>query len=98
MWIKTCRQSRTEQQNLKNVCVCGGGSPLRRQDQLREMESERCAPPGALFAEKTTAVISPNRGTEAIIIEHQHALCVHTVHKSTNTHGLSPNNRSKRPH
>lgn len=75
-----------------------GRSPRRRREQSREMESERCAPPGALFAVKTTAVISPNRSAEAIIIEHQRALCVHVVHKSTSTHGLSPNNRSKRPH
>lgn len=35
-------------------------------------------PLGTLFAAKTTAVISPNTGKEAIIIEHQHALNVHT--------------------
>ncbi len=32
----------------------------------------------SLFAVKTTAVISPNTGKGAIIIEHQHALRVHT--------------------
>lgn len=50
-------------------------------EQLREMESERCAPPGALFAVETTAVISPSRSAEAIIIERQRALCVHVVHE-----------------
>lgn len=69
-----------EQQNL------GGEATLRRPDQWCEMVSGRRAPLGTLFAVKTTAVISPNTGKEAIIIEHQHALCVHThaqKHKHT---------------
>lgn len=59
----------------------------------------RCVPLGTLFALKTMAVISPNTGKEAIIIEDQHALCIHThVHKSTYTHSLRLNNRCGRPH
>ena len=61
-------------------------STLRRLVRSWEMVSGCCAPLGTLFAVKTTAVISPNTGKEAIIIEHQHApLRVHT-HMHRHTH------------
>lgn len=44
----------------------------------------RRAPLGTLFAVKTTAVISPNTGKEAIIVKHQHAVRVH-AHAQTHT-------------
>lgn len=52
-------------------------------------------PLGTLFVAQTTAVISPNTGKEAIITEHQHA---RRIHMHAQTHSLSPNNRSERPH
>lgn len=49
-----------------------------------------CTPLGTLFAVKTTAVISPNTGKEAIIIEYKQAVRIHTcAHTHTYTKACS---------